>query len=385
MTTPVEMSRDRFDPSPALRELARRPGLPRFTSVFGPARLAVRHEDVRAVYGNSVEFSNGAQTRLQGTESADVGFILGYDPPAHTRLRRMIAPEFTLRRMRAIQPRIVTIVDSALDALAAAGPGADLVSTFALPVPSLVICELLGVPYEDRDQFQLLTSRQLDFAVPLEERNQVGREVAEYLRALVSRHQASPGDDLIGELICLHGSELSFAELVGISHMLLIAGHETTSNMLGLGSLLLLENPSQLALMRDSPDVVEGAVEELLRYLSVVHFGLPREVVAEVTVGGDTLSVGELVVCSIPLANRDGSVVDDPDRLDLTRRATPHLAFGHGIHHCVGAPLARLEMAIAFPALLRRFPTLRLAVPAAEIPFHTTGPVYGLRSLPVAW
>ena len=383
MTVPLEMTRDRFDPSPDLRALAAQPGLPRITSLFGPARLAVRHEDVRAVYGNSVEFSNGAQNRLEGSEN--VGFLLGYDPPAHTRLRRMLTPEFTLRRMRAIRPRIEEIVEEALSAMAAAGPGVDLVAEFALPVPSLVICELLGVPYEDRDTFQSLTSRQLDFAVPLEERTAAGEEMGQYLAGLVRRHLDAPGEDLIGALIRLHGDDLSFEELVGLASMLLIAGHETTSNMLGLGSLLLLENPAQLALMRDDPEVVEGGVEELLRYLSVVHFGLPREVVTEISVGGDVLSPGELVLCLIILANRDPALVPDADRLDVTRKPMPHIAFGHGIHHCVGAPLARLEMGIAFPALLRRFPTLRLAVPAAEIAFRTTSPVYGVTALPVAW
>jgi len=383
MTTPVEMARDRFDPSPELRALAAQPGLPRITSVFGPARLAVRHEDVRAVYGNSVEFSNGAQSRLEGTEN--VGFMLGYDPPEHTRLRRMLTPEFTLRRMRAMRPRIAEIVDAALSAMAAAGPGVDLVAEFALPVPSLVICELLGVPYEDRATFQSLTHRQLDFAVPLEDRTRAGEEMGQYLAGLVERHLRAPGEDLIGALITLHGHDLSFEELVGLAGMLLIAGHETTSNMLGLGSLLLLENPAQLALLRDDPTLVDGAVEELLRYLSVVHFGLPREVVTPVTVAGDTLTVGELVLCLIILANRDPSLLPDADRLDLTRKPSPHLAFGHGIHHCVGAPLARLEMTIAFPALLRRFPTLRLAVPPADIQFRTTTPVYGVHTLPVAW
>ncbi|GAA3433773.1 cytochrome P450 [Kutzneria kofuensis] len=383
MTTPLEMARDRFDPSPALREVAARPGLPRITSLFGPARLAVRHEDVRTVYGNSVEFSNGIQSRLQGTE--DVGFILGYDPPAHTRLRRMLTPEFTLRRMRAMRPRVVEIVDSALSAMAAAGPGVDLVAEFALPVPSLVICELLGVPYEDRATFQRLTSRQLDFAVPLAERTQAGEEMGQYLAGLVERHMRAPGEDVIGTLITLHGDDLSFAELVGLANMLLIAGHETTSNMLGLGSLLLLENPAQLALLRDDPDVVEGGIEELLRYLSVVHFGVPREVVTDLTVGGTALTAGELVLCSIILANRDPALVPDADRFDVTRKPMPHLAFGHGIHHCVGAPLARLEMSVAFPALLRRFPGLRLAVPSAEIEFRTTSPVYGVQALPVAW
>jgi len=383
MTEPVELGRDRFDPSADLRALGAMPGLPRITSVLGPARLAVRHEDVRAVFGNSVEFTNGAQSRLRGT--GDVGFMLNYDPPQHTRLRRMLAPEFTARRMEALRPRIEEIVDTALSTMAAAGPGADLVAEFALPVPSMVICELIGVPYEERDMFQSLTHRQLDFAVPLEERQQATAEMSQYLAGLVERHLDRPGDDLIGTLITRSRDDLSLDELVALAGMLLFAGQETMTNMLGLGALLLLENPSQLALIRDHAEYVRGGVEELLRYLSVVHFGMPRGVVTEVVVGGDRLAPGDLVLCSLMLANRDPAFLPDADRLDLTRSPMPHLAFGHGIHHCLGAYLARLQMAVAFPALLRRFPDLRLAVPGKEIEFRTTNPIYGVHSLPVAW
>jgi hypothetical protein len=194
-------------------------------------------------------------------------------------------------------------------------------------VPSLVICELLGVPYEDRDMFQHLTGRQLDYAVPVEERNQAAKEMQRYFGRLVERHLADPGDDLIGTLIRQHGEDLSLAEPIGLSNVLLIAGHETTSNMLGLATLLLLENPAQLALMRDDPDSVDYGVEELVRYLSVVHFGFPREVVRPVTVGGDHLEVGTLVLCLIAMANRDPAIMPDADTFDITRKPAPHVAF----------------------------------------------------------
>jgi cytochrome P450 len=178
---------------------------------------------------------------------------------------------------------------------------------------------------------------------------------------------------------------MSTDELIGIASLLLVAGHETTSNMLGLGTLALLRHPEQLAQVRDDPAQVEPAVEELLRWLSIVHSGIPRTTKTEVELAGHTIPAGELVVCALPIANRDPALIADPERLDVTRGAAGHLAFGHGVHHCLGAPLARMEMRIAFPALLRRFPNLATAVPFEEVPFRAFHFVYGLHALPVTW
>jgi cytochrome P450 len=287
--------------------------------------------------------------------------------------------------MRRLEPRIVEIVDDHLDALDRAGSPADLVPAFALPIPSLVICELLGVPYADRAEFQERTGRQLDLSIPMEERIELNRQSQSFMDSLVAKAQTDPRDDMLGMLVREHGSEISSAELSGIGSLLLIAGHETTSNMLGLGTLALLRHPDQLALVRDDPAAVAPAVEELLRWLSIVHTGVPRITTTEVEIAGTRIGAGELVLCALPAANRDPAFVTDPERLDVTRGAPGHLAFGHGVHHCLGAPLARMEMRIAFPALLRRFPGLALDVPFEDVPFRAMHFVYGLHTLPVRW
>ncbi|QJY50116.1 cytochrome P450 [Pseudonocardia broussonetiae] len=392
---PLHMQRDRFDPVPELAEVREGPGIRRVQSVFGaPAWLVARHEDVREVLADASRFSNagGLAMRMPGdTRSAEekrramAGQMLAADPPDHTRLRRFLTPEFTVRRMRRLEPRIVEIVDEHLDAMERAGSPADLVPSFALPIPSLVICELLGVPYADRDEFQHRTGRQLDLSIPMDERVALQRESRAYMDRLVAGAKADPGEDVLGMLVREHGDEMTDDELAGIASLLLIAGHETTSNMLGLGTLALLRHPDQLATVRDDPESVDAAVEELMRWLSIVHTGVARTTTTEVEIAGQTIPAGELVLCALPTANRDPGFVDDPDTLDVSRGAMGHLAFGHGVHHCLGAPLARMEMRIAFPALLRRFPRLAAAVPFEEVPFRAFHFVYGLHSLPVTW
>jgi len=297
----------------------------------------------------------------------------------------MLTPEFTVHRIRRLAPRIQEIVDDHLDELERGGPPADLVSSFALPIPSLVICELLGVPYSERAQFQERTRRQLDLSVSIEDQQRLQRESREFMQEQVARARTAPGEDMLSMLVREHGDELSNDELVGIGLLLLIAGHETTANMLGLGTLALLCHPEQLALVRDDPVAVEPAVEELMRWLSIVPAGILRTTTTEVTLAGHTIPAGALVAASLVAANRDPALVEDPDRLDVTRGALGHLGFGHGVHHCLGAPLARMEMTIAFPALLRRFPRLALAVPFEEVGFRPHSFIYGLQSLPVTW
>jgi cytochrome P450 len=213
----------------------------------------------------------------------------------------------------------------------------------------------------------------------------LSREARAYMGGLVAQARPEPGDDLLGMLVRDHGDELSDVELVGIASLLLVAGHETTSNMLGLGTLALLRHPDQLAVLRDDPDAVVPAIEELLRWLSIVHTAIPRITTADVEVGGVRIPKGQLVFLSLPSGNRDPGFVESPDTLDIRRGVPGHLAFGHGVHHCLGASLARMEMRIAFPALLSRFPGLRLAEPFNEVAFRTFNFIYGLRSLQVSW
>jgi cytochrome P450 len=390
---PVYMRREAFDPVPDLGAMRANGGVGRARSPFGmDVWVLTRHDDVRDALADPDRFSNAGQLRqfaaLPNMDEAAqrrmrAGNPLLVDPPEHTRLRRMLTPEFTVRRMRRLEQRIHEIVDEHLDAMERKGPPADLIEDYALPIPSLVICELLGVPYDDRADFQRRTAQLLNITLPPEDRMRTQVENREYMSSLVTREQANPGDAMLGMLVREHGDELSTDELIGIANILLIAGHETTSNMLGLGTLALLRHPEQLALVRDDPDAVNPAVEELLRWLSIVHSGVMKTTTTDVEIGGTTIPAGSVVVCALPAANRDPDATDDPDRLDVTRGEIGHLAFGHGVHHCLGAPLARMEMRIAFPALLRRFPTL------AEVPgtagFRSFHVIYGLTNLEVSW
>jgi cytochrome P450 len=381
---PLYMRRDGFGPVPELGRARDAEGVMEVQTPFGlTVYVVTRYEDIRRVFADADTFSS-AKGSYAGPARRD-GFLIMYDPPEHTRLRKMLTPEFTVHRIRRLEPRIREIVDAALDDLERAGKPADLVSLFALPVPSLVICELLGVPFADREGFQGRSARMLDMSLPRAEQVKAGRENRQYMAELVARAQADPGEDMLGMLVREHEDDLDTEELTGVADLLLLAGHETTSNMLGLGTLALLQNPDQLALVRDDPSQVEAAVEELLRWLSIVHTLPPRKTTAQVEIAGRVIPEGSLIIPSIPAANRDGSFIADPETLDVTRGAQGHVAFGHGVHHCLGAPLARMEMRIAFPALLRRFPGLTLADPAAEPAFRVYGVVFGLKSLPVTW
>ena len=367
-----------------------------FTSAFGTqVYLITRHDDIKAVLSDHERFSNARppgfavqgvpQPTEQEEATARAGNLLGLDPPDHSRLRRMLTPEFTIRRMKRLEPRIVEIVAGQLDAMEKSGPPADLVEHFALPIPSLVICELLGVPYDDREDFQRRSAKQLDLSIPIPERLELQRQGRAYMTTLVTRTRRQPGEDILGMLVREHGDELTDDELVGIAGLLLLAGHETTSNMLGLGTLALLRHPEQLAMVRDDPDAIGPAIEELLRWLSIVQTAIPRITTTDVEIAGVTIPAGKLVFPSMPSGNRDGDFIDSPEMLDIARGAPGHLAFGHGVHHCLGAPLARMEMRIAFPALLRRFPNLALAEDFSDVQFRSWNFIYGLKSLEVSW
>ena len=393
---PLHMQRDGFDPTPVLREIRESTGVREVVNAFGMrCFLVTRHDDIRSVLGDHVRFMNSRPPNFvvagapamsdEEVKRMRAGNLLGMDAPEHQRLRRLVTSEFTIRRMERLRPRIVDIVDAHLSAMEDAGSPADLVSRFALPIPSLVICELLGVPYDDRADFQQRTARQLDMSIPIPDRVELQRQARDYMRTLVERARRSPGDDILGMLVSRHGAEVTDDELVGLAGLLLLAGHETTSSMLGLGTLALLRHPDQLAAVRDAPALVDPAVEELLRWLSIVHSGIPRITTTDVVVAGVEIPAGELVLVSLPSGNRDPDFIGSPEALDVHRTPRPHLAFGHGPHHCLGAPLARMEMRIAFPALLQRFPALRLAEDFDDVPFRSFHFIYGLQSLAVAW
>jgi cytochrome P450 len=393
---PLHMRRDAFNPTSELRDIRETEGVRTVINAFGmEVFLVTRHEDIKEVLSDPERFSNSRPPGFvvpgapdipdEEQASARAGNLLALDPPEHQRLRRMLTGEFTIRRMKRLEPRIVEIVDGALDEMERTGPPVDLVSTFALPIPSLVICELLGVPYDDRDDFQRRSARELDLAIPIPERLELQREGRRYMTSLVERARRHPGEDILGMLVREHGAELTDDELVGIASLLLLAGHETTSNMLGLGTLALLRHPEQLAAVRDNPDAIGPAIEELLRWLSIVHTAIPRITTTDVEIAGVPIPAGQLVFASLPSGNRDPGFIDSPEVLDVRRGAPGHLAFGHGVHHCLGAPLARMEMRIAYPAMLRRFPALALAEDFDDVQFRSFHFIYGLKSLEVDW
>ncbi|MFD5086806.1 cytochrome P450 [Kitasatospora sp. NPDC058201] len=313
--------------------------------------------------------------------------FLRLDDPEHARLRRMVTGDFLVRRVEALRPGIQQIVDRALDRMTAEGAPADLVAHFALPVPSLVICLLLGVPYADREAFQERSRLLLTINAAKEEVARAQNELLDYLGDLATRKRDRPGDDILSRLATR--DDLTPRQIATTGLLLLVAGHETTANMIGLSTALVLRHPEQAARLAD-PATLPGAVEELLRLLTIVHTGVPRLAVEDVDLGGTPVRAGEGVIAMLSTANRDERLFGGEDRLptdelDLGRDARRHVAFGFGVHQCLGQPLARAELQIALATLFRRLPGLRLAVPESELDFRTEAVIYGLRSLPVSW
>jgi cytochrome P450 len=403
---PLGLRRDGLEPDPQVTAVREHGGTCPVTTLAGHrAELVAGFQDARTVHGDpafgfeAVPPPPGLVGELTAAEMARrrSGMLLMLDPPDHTRLRRMLTGRFTVRAMTALEARVAAIVEDALETMAAAGPPADLVADFALPVPSLVICELLGVPYADRAGFQERAERTLRSDLTPGERSEVIRASRAYMGTLVAQARQDPGDDLIGMLVREHGDRpagdggIDDEELAGLANLLLVAGHETTSNVIALGSLELLRDPAQMALLRAAvedpePDALHRAVEEMLRLVSPVSAGFPRVATRDVVVGTHEIPAGTLVTASLCAANRDPALAGgNLDELDLAREPLPHVAFGYGIHHCLGAPLARIELRIAFAALLRRFPGLTLAVDPAALEYRRDALIHGVEALPVTW
>ncbi len=352
--------------------------------------LVTRHADVRTVLSDQ-RFSADSERpgfpflsegrRELATRSQS---FIRMDDPEHAHLRRMLTGDFIVKRIEALGPGIQEMVDDFLDRMTSGGrTSADLVSEFALPVPSLMICLLLGVPYDDHALFQRCSGVLLDSRSGADEVRQARDELTDYLERLAADKRSRPDDAIISRLVRQGG--LTLDQVARMSLLLLVAGHETTANMTALSTLVLLRNPTQAARLRDEPDLMKGAVEELLRYLSVVHSGVTRVATERMELGGVTVEPGDGVLCMLSTANRDEALFDDGDDLDVARDARRHMAFGFGVHQCLGQPLARLELRIALSTLLRRLPGLRLAVPFEEIRFRPDKAVYGVESLPVSW
>lgn len=317
------------------------------------------------------------------------GAFIRMDGADHARLRRMLTGEFMIKNIRRIEPMITDIVERLLDDMSAAGAPTDLVANFALPFPSLVICHLLGVPYEDHTFFQDRSRTLLDRTSDIDQIRVAIQGLRDYLRGLIEAKRADPdrGDDLLSRLITerVETGELDRDELVGMGLLLLIAGHETTANMIGLSTLLLLQHPEHFAALHDKPEIADGMVEELLRYLTIVRTGLPRLALRDVEIGGQPIRAGEGAIALLSLANRDEEAFGDGAEFDPYREAHQHVAFGFGIHQCIGQPLARAELRVALVRLAQRFPQLKLATDPAAVPVRNMSVVYGLAELPVTW
>ncbi|WP_077801670.1 cytochrome P450 [Streptomyces sp. JHA26] len=382
-----------FDPPERYAELRATVPVSRVALPSGQtAWLLTRHADVRAVLDDprfSSDMSRPGFPHLypKPVEPVLKGTFIRMDGEEHAHYRRMLTGLFSVKRVEAMRPFVEQVVEDCLDRMAAHGAPADLVRELAYPVPSRVICGLLGVPHEDHATFGGYLNTLFDGSSDQEQFAAAKAGLSTYLDALVSKKEKEPEDDLISVLVeqQYKPGRLSRQELVTISWMLLAAGHETTAHMIGLGALTLMEHPDQLARATRGPAAMADAVEELLRHQTVMQLGMTRVAVADAEIGGTLIRAGEGVIALLSLANRDPDVFPDPDTVDVTRGARHHVAFGFGPHQCLGHSLARLELAVVFDRLFRRFPKIRPTTPTADIRFRQDAIVYGVAELPVEW
>jgi len=357
------------------------------------AWILTRYDDMRSVVTDprfSGEFAHPdfpTVTEARVVVDKEERAFVGMDNPRHDHYRRMFTKEFTAKRMIALRAKMAAIANRLIDALIAQPQPADLVAAIAVPFPSLVMCDLVGSSYDDHRFIIECAAGRHGLLQTAAQASQKARELAAYFMQLILRKEKEPGDDLVSRVIEEHvrPGHLSREDFAEIGAMILRAGHDTTTNMIGLGTLILLRHPEQAAEMRDQPKLVPGAVEELLRYISPVQF-LPRRVALEdVAIGDVVIPKGEGVFAVNPAANRDPAVFADPDKFDIHRDASHHVAFGYGIHQCLGQLLARMELQVLFPLLLQRLPDLRIAADGGEIRFKDDMQIYGVHNLPVAW
>ncbi len=383
------LQRNGVDPIERLGELRDREPVAKLTSFLGMTIWVVSGEqEARAVLADTRSYSNDIRPfmgRRGSTTDGDIGGLGFTDPPDHTRLRRLLTPEFTMRRLERLRPRISDIVERQLDELerqAVSGDGTvDVVPTFAFPVPFLVICELLGLPDEDRETFRQLGSARFDVSSGGTGAFGAVSGSRKFLMEATRKQRSDPGDGLIGQIIREHGDEINDFDLAGLADGVFTGGLETSASMLALGTAVLLDHPEDYARIATDSDAVDRTVEELLRYLSVVQIAFPRFPKHDVEIGGRQIARGDVVICQLAGANRDGRHGTAMDGFDADRPTSSHLAFGHGFHRCVGAELARMELRAAFPALARRFPDLSVA--ENPLAYRQMSIVYGLESLPV--
>lgn len=366
------------------------PGLRQAMFHGNPVWVVSRYQDIRAALVDARLSAKTIPDSIMPTDADNKIPVMfaRTDDPEHHRIRRMMTGNFTFRRCESMRPEIQEMVDHFLGQMIAVGPPADLVREFALPVPSLVIALLLGVPPEDLELFQHNTTAGLDQKTTDAEKGQAFGAMYAYIQELVQRKEREPGDDLISRLITdyVATGQLDHATTAMNSVIMMQAGHETTANMIALGTVALLQHPCAFARLgqTDDPAVVANIVEELMRYLSIVHSQVDRVATEDLVIGGQLIRAGEFVMMNLPAGNWDTEFVENPESFDIDRNTRGHLGFGYGVHQCIGANLARVEMQVAFATLARRLPGLKLAVPPEELRFKEAD-IYGMTELPVTW
>lgn len=384
-----------FDPPPDYGQWREEhPITPVVTSQGSLAWLFTRHQDARDVLGNRTVSSQRWRTDLPMPKQGGPldlpplnRTFVSMDPPEHSRIRRLLAKDYMAKHIDAMRPRIQQLVDEQLDQMIAQGAPGDLVSQFALPLPSLITCWMLGVPYSEHENFQDRTGILANRSTSVEEKQGALSDLLDMLGKVAELRLRDPQDDIMSRLAELvPAGEMTVEEVAASSIVLLIAGHESTASQIALGTLALLRNPEQLRLLHERPDLIANGVEELLRYATIAQLGIDRVATEDFEVGGKAIRRGDGILVSLPAANRDPEQFPDPDTLDVTRsNARKHVAFGYGVHQCVGHYLARTELQIAMGTLLRRLPGLRLAVPFDELEFKHELAFFGVYELPVAW
>ncbi|WP_255955712.1 cytochrome P450 [Streptomyces odontomachi] len=375
-------------------ELRDGPVLRKVALFDGPAWIVTRHAEARALLGDnrlSAEKQHKGFPAYTPPERMPRPFktLAEMDPPEHTVHRRMLIPAFAVRRIQEMRPFIQETVNGLIDAMEKGGPSADLVKDFAVHVPSMVICDVLDIPYEDREIFQRLSYRITQERTTLDDQQlkQALGEIFGYLGKVVEQQIKEPGPGLMGVLATerVAKGELEPRDMITLALVLLVAAQETTASTIANGTVCLLENPEQLAKLQADPDLWNNAIEEILRITSVSDLNTRRVAAADIEIAGEVIRAGEGVIIPNGLVNRDATVFDDPDVLDVTRSAKHHLAFGHGVHNCIGQSLARVELEIAFKTLFTRLPSLRLTADVADLPMSDSAGVQALTSLPIAW
>lgn len=389
-----------FDPPPEYAELRSRCPVAPATLHGKNTWLISRYDDVREALRSEAlsadimhpdfPLSPGMRASVDASGSG-IGSFLRMDPPVHGELRRMVTRDFMVKRVEALRPKIQKLVDDLIDDMLAGPRPADLFEVLATPMPSTVICWLLGVPQSDHDFFQSRTTYFFRRDVPPEVRLEKSTELNDYVYGLVDQRIADPDldpeADIISRLVHdqLRTGKLDRRGVQGIAFLMLVAGHETTGNMAALGSLALIQHPQQYKALGEDPSLAPRAVEELMRYLTINDEPNWRFAKQDTVIGGQQIKAGDAVKPLTFSANRDESHYEAPDVLDIRRTVRDHLGFGHGIHQCLGQPLARVELQVFYATLARRIPTLQLAVPLDEVPFKTDADIYGVHALPVTW